>query len=337
VITSIDIKNFQSHKQTHLDFGPGINAIVGMSDSGKSSVLRALRWVCTNKPSGLSFIRHGEEVCEVSIFTSEGAWITRTKGKGINQYEMDGKIFEVPKTGVPEDIEKVLNMGELNWQAQHDSPFLLSESPGEVSRMLNRITNLETIDSSLGKANSRRLEVIRKHSEEVQHIGELEEEIKKYSWIDECHRDLRRAERVEKNLQETMGKGSLLEKTIEKLKGLEKDVNGIRIPSPETLKRVGAIYRDGERGNIARKRLETLVSAVSTAMEELKGSRLPGNIDKTIKKMREYQTGRTKIRRLSSMLIQLDFNHTRTEVLDRELKKLEQSMPDICPLCGGKL
>ena len=52
MIKSIQIKNIQSHKDTSLEFSPGINAIVGSSNNGKSAVLRALYWARYNRPLG---------------------------------------------------------------------------------------------------------------------------------------------------------------------------------------------------------------------------------------------------------------------------------------------
>ena len=43
MIKSLSVKNFQSHKDTKLDLSIGVNTIVGLSDSGKSGFIRALK------------------------------------------------------------------------------------------------------------------------------------------------------------------------------------------------------------------------------------------------------------------------------------------------------
>jgi exonuclease SbcC len=45
VIKRFDLVDFQSHKETHLEFVEGLNVIIGPSDSGKSSVVRALNFL----------------------------------------------------------------------------------------------------------------------------------------------------------------------------------------------------------------------------------------------------------------------------------------------------
>ena len=53
MIRKLNIQNIQSHKNTELEFSPGINAIVGSSNNGKSAILRALYWVRYNRPLGI--------------------------------------------------------------------------------------------------------------------------------------------------------------------------------------------------------------------------------------------------------------------------------------------
>ena len=52
MIKEINIKNFQSHDNTNLILDSGVNVIVGSSDSGKSAIIRALRWVTSCVPRG---------------------------------------------------------------------------------------------------------------------------------------------------------------------------------------------------------------------------------------------------------------------------------------------
>ena len=67
MIQSLHIKNLQSHKDSHLDFCEGVNVIVGPSDSGKSAILRALRWIVKNRPQGDVLRSHWGGETEASI------------------------------------------------------------------------------------------------------------------------------------------------------------------------------------------------------------------------------------------------------------------------------
>jgi exonuclease SbcC len=58
MIQSIVLRNFQAHKNTEISLDKGITAIVGSSDSGKTSILRAFYWVLQNKPSGIQMVSY---------------------------------------------------------------------------------------------------------------------------------------------------------------------------------------------------------------------------------------------------------------------------------------
>ena len=80
----LKIQNFQSHKKTILRLHSGMNAIIGDSDVGKSSIIRAATLVLANKPSGDSFqsnFTDKDTVVEIKLNDDEGTTITRIKGK----------------------------------------------------------------------------------------------------------------------------------------------------------------------------------------------------------------------------------------------------------------
>jgi exonuclease SbcC len=87
-IKRLVIDNFQSHQHTEVEFGSGLNVVVGPSDFGKSALVRALRWVLYNEPRGANFIRAGAKVCKVKVEMDEGAIVTRLRSTtGKNQFD----------------------------------------------------------------------------------------------------------------------------------------------------------------------------------------------------------------------------------------------------------
>lgn len=189
-ITSIYIRNFQSHEDTKIDFHAGVNAIVGLSDSGKSTIRRAIQWVFTNKPQGDSFRRHNTDYTEVSITFADGLTVSRIKDKKENIYKLitpDGKeqIYKAFKNELPLDIQQALNINHLNLQAQIEAPFMLSNSPSEIAKTLNQIVNLDKIDSSISFI---RRKLINSQSEKKrleQNITENTEKLKEFDVIPE--------------------------------------------------------------------------------------------------------------------------------------------------------
>lgn len=150
MIKSLTLRNFQSHKKTTLEFTPGINWIVGSSDSGKSAIMRSLRWAWFNKPTGFSFRSWWaeKEKTEVTVEHTDGSVIKRIRDTSNNKYEVNGSPLISFGNDAPELVADVADVNDLNIQQQGDAPFLLSTSAPEVARFLNSIANLTVIDDA---------------------------------------------------------------------------------------------------------------------------------------------------------------------------------------------
>lgn len=160
MIKSIRLRNFQAHDDTTIEFHDGVNAITGKTDSGKTSCIRALKWVLTNRPSGTSIVNHnafvdGKQIapCIVTIVTDK-AIIEHERDAKYNRYTVNGQVFDAVGTDVPEEVQAALNLDDINIQYQLDMPFLLTETAGEVGRILNKLVKLDDIDSTLRNINS---------------------------------------------------------------------------------------------------------------------------------------------------------------------------------------
>lgn len=187
----VAIHNFQSHKDTVLELSPTVNSLEGVSDSGKSAVLRAMLWCLTNKPDGVAFAsnwakdRKGKLNAEVSVSIDN---ITRSRNATVNGYTkfMAGKdplTYEALKGTVPPDIENAINIGSVNIQRQMDPPFLLSSTPGDAARYVNELIGLEEIDiyqkalkgKAYGNANSLK--------DATKRLADAEAALSQYDWV----------------------------------------------------------------------------------------------------------------------------------------------------------
>jgi DNA repair exonuclease SbcCD ATPase subunit len=220
MIKSLNIRNFQSHEKTKLEFSDGVNVIVGSSDSGKSAIIRALRWACWNKPSGNSFCSTWGGETSVGIETEEGS-IFRTKNKK-DQYLItrsnDRKtLFEAFGTNVPEEVAALLNVDEINLQYQLDAPFLLSLSPGQVAGHFNRIAKLDQIDKSISYINKsiRALTSDKKYQE--QNIETKEQQLFKYEYLEKFEVELEVLEVMETKMKQLRTSITALSKKIESI------------------------------------------------------------------------------------------------------------------------
>jgi len=159
MIESIEVLGYQSHLETIVDLSPGVNILIGGSDEGKSAFNRLLRWVCRNKPIGDDFRNWDlkvNDVVEGTIAFTDGSWITRRKGKGVNEYLVSGikDPLKALHTDVPQEVFDVSKMNDINFQRQA-SWFLLDEKPGPVAKQFNELAELGVMDSALTIANAR--------------------------------------------------------------------------------------------------------------------------------------------------------------------------------------
>jgi DNA repair ATPase RecN len=190
VIKRLEIKNVQSWESASLVLHEGLNVIIGATDGGKSAIKRAFKWATENRPLGGDLLSKWGGDSSVMVDLEEDIAITRLCTKsGDHSYTItyaDGEeqVFKaIGRKPPPAEVLEALNLTSLNRQEQMEGPFLLASSPGEVARYLNRVVDLEEIDTGL--INIAR--TLREHEGELEHnlraLDDLEEEIKKYDWI----------------------------------------------------------------------------------------------------------------------------------------------------------
>ena len=138
-INNLLLENFQIHKELLLEFTPGVNALVGESDAGKSAVVRALDLLLRNQPKG------GEGIYQ-SDFTENPLKVILEDDRG-NLIERESKIYKVNGSPlkaygslVPEQVTELFPMKDINFQFQLDPYFLILETGGRAAEILNKAT-----------------------------------------------------------------------------------------------------------------------------------------------------------------------------------------------------
>ncbi|MCH5586421.1 AAA family ATPase [Shimazuella sp. AN120528] len=211
------IKNFQSHVHTELDFHPGLNVFVGPSDSGKSAILRALRWVLFNSPRGTEYIRIGANLCEVALHLDDGTIIRRIRNQNsINRYQLEKigeepQIFEGFGSEVPLEIANAhqfrpleLDQKDIFLQVgnQLDGPFLLSESSGVKAKTIGLVSGAHLIDRALKKLNSDRIQLASKNKYLLEQRKNVEQKLQPFENLDILESALLQAEKRASDIKE---------------------------------------------------------------------------------------------------------------------------------------
>lgn len=210
-IKKVNLVNFQSHKDTTIEFDKGLNIIVGASDSGKTSILRGIKWALYNDPSGDYFIREGESECSVTLYFSDMTKIKRYRNKSKNTYFIYDKDDNEEKyegfgTSVPDEvlnitgIKKILldkdTSKSINISDQLEGAFLLSEKNSVKANSIGYLVGVDLIDDTLRETlrDSRQLSNQQKNIDAD--IVKLEEELLAYDYLDEVIRKIKSMDKI---------------------------------------------------------------------------------------------------------------------------------------------
>ncbi len=111
-IKKLKLENFQRHEHLNLVFTEGVNTIVGKTDVGKSTIVRAIRWIFfPSELRGFVVMRENAKRTSVEIELNDGIAIKRIKTATVNSYELtinkETKVYNATSNIVPEDILKI--------------------------------------------------------------------------------------------------------------------------------------------------------------------------------------------------------------------------------------
>lgn len=156
-IKSLRLKDVMCHADSSVELGERLTVLTGVSDSGKSVVMRALNQLFRNRPAGIDLLRHGakrgscSEVSAEAIVDGAVCSIVRRRGKSKNEYEIDGQTLLAIGKDVPEEVAGKAKLSPFAFQLQSDGHFLLNETDGTVAGILSATVGLSQIDAAFSK------------------------------------------------------------------------------------------------------------------------------------------------------------------------------------------
>ena len=344
-IKSIRLINFQSHEDTFLELSEGLNVFMGQSRQGKTSVIRALRWVLTNQPRGNDFIREGCGNCSVTLNLSNGSVIERIRKPGFNGYVVDNKELKALQGSVPGEVTNLMNTSELNWQFEHDSPFLLNESSGEVAKRLNAVAGLQEIDASVGNINAWIRSNNAKTGEVESSLEQAESSLSEYDHLPLMKKDLDSLEKQENNLIGLEEDERGLKESIERLSGMSEEINHFRQIADEL-----SIIRKWENAeeelSEIKKRLAPLTELLDSFDEVLDEMERCESVysRKDLKKIEGLMAEQEALskkdstgRELGLLVGKLHSIQQEMEQWSSTIKETAVLLPRQCPMCGNLL
>lgn len=148
MIRRLILENFMAHARTELVLGPGLTALTGPNNVGKSAVVEALRCLALN-PAPRHVIRHGAKEARVTLELDDGArvvWIRKKASAGYELWrpgaEAPEEFWKLGKGGVPDEIRDALRLDLVDLEARDKaidvhlgdqrSPIFLLDEPSSV-------------------------------------------------------------------------------------------------------------------------------------------------------------------------------------------------------------
>ncbi len=237
-IEKVILENFQSHKYSVIEFDNSLNVIVGPSDSGKTAILRAIKWVLYNEPSGDYFIREGENSSSVSLIFSDNSIVQRFRSRSKNAYyiiKANGEeiTLEGFGTGVPDEVKEITGIhkilfdrdvsSSINIGDQLEGAFLLSERNSVRSSSIGRLVGVNILDDALRDTlrDNKNLSQNKKNLENL--ISSLEEDLDSYSYLDEFKEKINKIELLKNIIEEKTKKLNFYKASLEKINFLNRE------------------------------------------------------------------------------------------------------------------
>jgi exonuclease SbcC len=325
MITRIILRNFQKHEHLVLDLDP-VTTLVGSTDQGKSSVLRALRWVALNKPRGLEFIRHGTKGVSVTAFAEDDK-VRRARSKEENTYSLNGKKYGALGSEVPRDVSSVLSLDDTNFQLQFDPPFWFNLSPPEVSRQLNNVVDLSVIDSTMSSIAGDTRKAKAEYEVVSTRYNTLLEERNGLRWIKDAHEDLTRVEGLEKRGESLTKRVGSLEEVLKRTDNLQGTLRGVQKASQEAT----SALRLGQAWKLLSEDTERLEGLIRDTQEALHNTQVEIPDISHL----EHLASLMKLLRSAVVVCEAVQDYKAEAITTKKL--LEEEMGDTCMLCGRSL
>jgi DNA repair protein SbcC/Rad50 len=343
-IKSIREWNVQSHEDTTMNFHPGVNAIVGITDSGKSAFFRGIVWAITNKNGKGLRSRWGGETAVEIVYND--VTVTRAVDKG-NAYELStiAEPFVAFKTDIPFAVSEAINMDEINLQTQMDSPFLLSAdtSAGDVAKVLNKIANLTSIDTAVSNIHKKSLSISRDIVSAQEQYKKLEEQEKSFDYLPQMEIDVESWQNLQKKKSLCVKRKIDLITLLSDIERDQEDIEEIsHLLSSEKLVDSAILLttKQKECQESARK-LASIICDIESQVKEIASLEnlfeIEEELDSVLELLEDQNETQNTISALSKLIYQIERQDQQATNLQMEEITLERefkrTFPKICPLC----
>lgn len=249
MLKSLHIQNFQSHKDTTIQFTEGLNVIIGQSDGGKSSIIRALSAVCYNTWDSDS-MRVGQHCCKLTLETDKGiVTLTKDTKSKINAYSgvkfQNNEQFSFESVGVtvPQIVNEITGMQPLkiadasvdipNIMYQLDKHYMLAEVSGKtctsnlIARIFDKVIGLGGMEELISQISSSMINDKKQITKKMAQVDELNSDLIDQLQLVEKQLNIKSAKKLKNEIQQLIFKSKKLDQFIAKRQQLQQRLSQI--------------------------------------------------------------------------------------------------------------
>lgn len=220
-----------AHERTELELGPGINALTGPNNTGKSAIVEALRCVTSN-PVPKHYIRHGAKEARVTVEVEDGTrviWIRKKRSSGYEIWAPGAEeAQEYWKFGrkPPEDVLNALRMDLVDLEGdkdpidvhignQRDPVFLLNQPKSDAAAFFAASTESAHLLGMQNLLKRKTQEAKRSEKRLLERMKVVEEELDLFSSLPAIDLELEKAQELEATAKKCQASIPALENMLE--------------------------------------------------------------------------------------------------------------------------
>lgn len=196
-ISKLILTNFQQWKEGEICFKPGLNIIIGDTESGKSTLFRAINSILTGKMPE-DYIRKGTKGCEVEIHFSDNTIFKRLRTKKENMAIANEMTFDRVGKEIPFEYFNKLGKTSIEFgskelslcsYSQFEPHFFITLSDYDKSKLIGTICGIDIVDKLMDlinkdiRANNTNIKFLEQQIKEQQ--AEKEVKVPEFKAVDE--------------------------------------------------------------------------------------------------------------------------------------------------------
>ncbi|MHA1739231.1 MAG: hypothetical protein ACTSWD_11645, partial [Candidatus Heimdallarchaeota archaeon] len=319
-----------------------------------------LEWNSKNRPQGDAYRNDQlnpknkedkKKLTSVTVDYKDSCAVTRARDGftgGVNHYQIEtNEPLRALRTDVPDEVQNITRIKSVNIQGQHPAEqyFLLSDKPGKVAKMFNKVAGLTIMDDAIKSINSK----VRTCNTEIAiykaEIEKQEKELKETEWAVKAEKFYKKLTNFEKKLIQKCDELEDVEEMILSIENINiqlKKYNGIEDAREALICLTKQTQDIRHKDNTLTKTID-LIAAIKSVDLALQSSIDTTIALKALKSLEELKSDNLKkdyrMKEISVLLHKIQINEEQYQIADRDLMEAKKEHDIIreeteCPVCG---